>query len=218
MASKAKKPPRRGSKLNKLSKHNKLNTSTDEKKFEPKTKLQKLEEQKVALITRISGVSIPILKEQLQEEYLELEKLIAKERSLQDQYELMLWKDIISDSINTYKKYCQAQYESTDELLYAIETTNSITDLEADIKTARVRPVKSITDRRNLSILVQALNRRLVIRNIERDILDTIGIKKDNTVDWNLIIDTHISEEEYEALDKKNIVFLVPSGKADPFG
>ena len=125
------------------------------------------------LIIRISGVSDLELKDTLKDEYLHLTELINFKTIEIQELEMQYFKMYIGELINEFCKFYENQFKSV-SLLDAIKKFNLLDECNK----YRLRPITSIKQKRDLSILLSLLNCYIDILDYESNIIDTLG-KKD---------------------------------------
>jgi len=149
--------------------------------------LIKLYEQQSTLINRICGVTDSVLKDQLAEEYRDLEYNIT---NTENQYYHNKFNEIIIEHINYYNR----MFYKTD-IITALEKTNNI-DINTILQKKRLR-IPKLDNRRSLLLLANELSSIIVVKDLESRIVDCIGNTKESKKKY-LYVDCFSKWQEYD--------------------
>jgi hypothetical protein len=115
----------------------------------------KLEDRLNRILVDIVSVTDEVRREQLQDEYFEVEAQLLEEKE--------------TTSLDNYRR----SYKTT-SLTEALEVTNGI-DVSGMCNKYKLRPLTSLENTRSLVAFLSAVDATLVIRDIEGVVVDTIG-------------------------------------------
>lgn len=145
--------------------------------------IEDIEEKKKALIVKFNNVMVrmvtvsdDVLRETLHDEYEMLEvQLIEMEK------EIVMFRRIeIVSLITEMKKEMEEFYTSMfvdSDIIDALSATNRI-DICKMLIDKRLRRPKTLNDRRELHIMCEMLGYRIILKDYECKIIDTIGRKE----------------------------------------
>jgi hypothetical protein len=135
--------------------------------------LSKLEKELENLLLRIVGVTDYILLEQLQQDCIDIENTILVTKASCKELEQVIALKISEDIKNSHIEFYSKQFKISDPIT-CLEKTNNIT-LRDFIKNKRLRLPENITQKRELCIIANDLNKKIVLLDYEGNIIDYIG-------------------------------------------
>lgn len=144
------------------------------------------------LICRISGVSDLVLREQLSDEYMNLEEKLSILQAKYDEAEKLYIDYIVSEWYDEFVSFYKNQYIE-DTMITCMEKTNKI-QLTEFLNKNRMRIPTSLKNKRELCMIANTIKKKINIVDFTGVVLDTIGAA--NTID-NLIIYTDGSKTLY---------------------
>lgn len=135
--------------------------------------LYKLEREHENLLLRIVGVTDYILLEQLQQDCINIENAILVTKASCKELEQVMLLKILEDIKNSHMQFYSKQFKISDPIT-CLEKTNNIT-LRDFIKNKRLRLPENIKQKRELCIIANELNKKIVLLDYESSIIDYIG-------------------------------------------
>lgn len=113
------------------------------------------------IIVKIVSISDDVLKQQLHDEYLEVEAMINEKTNI-----------LYSESLH-YELHLM--YTSQLEYYKAQYTACSLAELLPNTSIQRLRQLTTLSDKRTLIPFIQACNLKIVVKDMELVTIDTIG-------------------------------------------
>lgn len=138
-----------------------------------KNKLYKLEKEHENLLLRIVGVTDSLLRDQLRQDFIDVENNI-KELNLEiNNIKQIVMIEIAEDIKQDHLLFYNNQFVNDDPIT-CIEKTNNICLREIIIK-KRMRIPPDITYRREVCLIANEINKKIVLLDYESNVIDYIG-------------------------------------------
>jgi hypothetical protein len=180
-----------------------------------------LQEKYKNLIIRISGVTDDVLKEQLQEECVMLEERIQIEASKIQatvdaikQVEIQKFEEFLLTFVSDHKEFYRTQFIKEEDLVLALEITNNKRNLSNMFKQNRLRAPTKLSQRKELLYIANTLNWFITVCDMESLPVDTIGVKKDDSINIKIYVDAFSRWDEY---DHTTHQIVIPRHCSPPF-
>lgn len=149
-------------------------------------RLNKLFDKHKALIIRIACVTDNVLREQLQEECVELENSIhilesqldaekLELKRLEKEHKQRTFDATVCNIVKEHKDYYNTQFVKENDLIYAVEITNNIRNLTQKLSKHRLRRPMSLKQRRELYVVASTLKWCIEICDMEGYVVDEIS-------------------------------------------
>lgn len=145
-----------------------------------KHELSEITEQHNNLICRISGISDPILQEQLSEEYVMIEEQLSTAQAKFNEAEKLLVESLISDWYGDYLEFYRKQFIENNPIR-CIEKTNHI-EISALIERMRLRIPTSMKNKRELHLIAITLKKKIRLLSFDGTEIDTMGSDSSDTL------------------------------------
>ncbi len=134
-------------------------------------KIKEIKIKENELLIRISGVTQDVLKEQLSEEYYDLQQKNIMLESQLESIRNIIYTNIILSSENDLYVYYELQFKKEYDIISALERTNNI-DIKKLLIINRIKP---ITDRRSMINFLTFYKHKLIVKNLENFVIEQIG-------------------------------------------
>jgi hypothetical protein len=124
------------------------------------------------LLLRVINVTDDVLQEQLREEYLTLEEKLKISELELSEFKKIYMAEYIKDWALEVEKFYEYHFV---ESSLANELARQGLNIDLETKKLRMRPIGSLRQSRELCMLLNTLNKKIIVLNYLGNVVETIG-------------------------------------------